>query len=76
METQWNEKNFFSKRLIEGDICSNNIAVREGEKHLYPFMDRVNLKKRHLCDRGDNLSSTGLKLCTKHVDPKTLRDKG
>jgi len=43
---------------------------------LYPFGDRVNPKKTHLCDRGDNLSSPGLKLCTKHVDPKTLRGKG
>ena len=32
----------------------------------------MNPKKTHLCDQADNLSSSGLKLWTKHVDPKTL----
>jgi len=36
----------------------------------------MNLEKTHLCDLGDNLSKPGLKLWTKHVDPKNLSGKG
>ena len=35
----------------------------------------MNPKKTNLCDLGDNLSRPGLKLCKKHVDPKTLGGK-
>jgi len=47
---------------MEGDICRNKIAVREGEKDLHPFCDLVNLKKTPLWDQGDNLSRPRLKL--------------